>query len=314
MAAPLIVPSATAASGIRLSRYRRGLAPELGEHGVLTVSGTPSVSDTPDADRQVLCSGLVADGKLGTRYDGFWLYVCDGDEAGTVRQVLEGQYEGGFGSLLLDAQFTDPLASGTTIELCKTLPAVNHGTIPGLLDVINLALEELPVLDQITVVSDGTQRISLVNYPWPIKRLAEVYEPTTDADERLCPTSKTWKLVNDADTPYVQLSCAFTVNDVITLDIHRPANTWIRSSGVWGDSQTGLSSDADEALYDVATVVRQAMPHALRRMARLFPQTAPERKDLLGQAEDHEAKSVLTRFFGQFRGTGAQSAGAVRRR
>ena len=100
---PIIGPaSSSSATGATRATLRRRLAEELGMYGSYTVSSTPSASVTPDAARQVLVTALGADQVPESYFDGSYLYVADGTQAGETRKILEGSYDGPIGSLLLD--------------------------------------------------------------------------------------------------------------------------------------------------------------------------------------------------------------------
>lgn len=313
MPAPIIGPDAasSAVTGFSQTQYRRRLAEELGMLAVLTVSSTPSTGTTPDADRQVLCTGLQADGRPEGDLDGRWLYVVDGVQAGECRQVLAGAYDGPFGSFLVDRPFSAPLASGTEIELTDSIPARRYGLVTGARDVLNVALEELPVVDRIGVsaVTDQ-QRYTLTGYPWAIRRVVAVYEPRSDSDDDFIPL-RGWKLEQNASEPQLVLPATYQTGQTITVEVERPASTWISVDGTWASSTVGLVNEADKALYDVTTVVRQAVPIAKRRMAAMYPRGSKERNELLGEAQADAWAAALGKHFGRFRqGGGAVTVGA----
>lgn len=314
MAAPFVTPTSATIAGISLERYRRATAQEVGEFGVLTATETADIAITPDARRLVTASTLQSDGLTADRYDGFWLYVCDGDQAGEVRRVLEGEFDAGDGSWLVDRPFSAPLEDGTTIELMNSLPAVRYGTVDGFREAINLAIEQLPLPDKVSVtIVDGQERYGLTGYPWPIKGVGDVYEPRADADDPYDRTMQGAVLERDGEAVTLALTGGFSTGTAPTFDIAliRPANTWIRSSGTWADSLVGLQDDADEAVYDVRTVVLKAVPIVLARMANLRPRGSAERAELLAEAERAGVTGALARWYGSLRGDGRQRVGAT---
>lgn len=322
MPAPYILPavgdsgSSGSVAGYTLELYRRRLLRKIGRFALLTTTSTPLTTVTPDWLRQVLCAGIADDGKPMSRFNGFWLYVCDGAQAGEVRRVLDGQYHGGLGSLLLDRPFSAALASGTTIELSDTLPAVQHGEIDGAREVINEALETLPVIDVVSVSAVTNQREYSLVYPWPVKVAPHVYAPL-GASDVLAETSLrmlspgTVGFRQDADQSYVVLPHAYNTGQTFYLGLLRPADTWISVSGSWASSSVGLVNDSDRALYAPGSVVRAAAPLALGRLANLFPRGSNERAALLGEADTAMVKASISRFYNRFRGDGRQRVGAV---
>lgn len=314
MSAPYILPDApaTAVTGSTLTQYRRRLADELGMLAILTVSSTPSTGTTPDADRQVLAVGLQADGRPEDDLDGRWLYVVDGVQAGEVRQVLSGTYDGPFGSFLVDRPFSSPLASGTEIEITDTLPAARYGMVTGMLEVLNVALEELPVRDRVSLSAVTDQlRYTVTGLPFAVRKITNVYEPRLDADDPLVPLPAGWAYEQDASTPQLVLETAYATGKTLTLEIERPASTWISVAGTWASSSVGLANESDQALYDVITVVQQALPIAKRRMASLYPRGSKEREALRDEAQQDAWARTLSRFYGGFRqGSGAVTVGA----
>lgn len=304
----VLPPVGSSTTGITLAQYRRSLADEVGRLAILMTTSTPSIATTPDALRQILASEMQADGQLPDSLDGCWVYVVDGAQAGAVRRILSGTYDSGDASILVDRPFAAALASGTEIEITDTLPAKRYGLTIGFREVINTALETLPVPDRVDIDIVANQlRYSLAGYAWPIKGLGGVYEPRASSDDPLIPTYQSVGLSFDADEPQLVLGSGFSTGtaDEFTVELLRPATTWIRVGGSWIDSTTGLVNESDAALYDVKTVVVKAIPTAKERIARLYPLGSAERSELLGEAENDHTRGALARWYGRF-GAGAR--------
>jgi hypothetical protein len=310
-APPLIVPGSSTSRGVSLLRYRQRLADSLGYYATARVS---QLAASLEGERRILTSDFISDQASPDRFDGLFVYVLDGLQAGAVRQLVGGTYDGTLGALVVDRPFDAALAVGTHVEL-GVLPASRYLGQAGFREVINLALEELTVIDRVSITATAqTIEYSLANYPWPIKGVGKLYDPRTSTTDRLRETSQPWSFTNDAESPLLTLNSAYAAGDVFILELHRPASTRIRQGGAWGDSLDGLVDDSDEALYDVATLVKQVRPIALRRLAKMHAVGSPERADLLGEADNEQTKAALSRFFNRFKGNGAIKVGAVGRR
>jgi hypothetical protein len=128
-----------------------------------------------------------------------------------------------------------------------------------------------------------------------------------------------WEFEHDADTPTLSFRyLPFNAGDTIEVEVLRPANTWIRHDGVWGDASTpvdatsvGLQEEGDAALYDVVSVVAQARPIALQRLSLLHAVGSKERGLYQGESESDTQKAALARWFGGFRGSGVQRVGSL---
>jgi hypothetical protein len=309
MPAPLVIPSSDTASGIALTRYREELGPLLGLFAATTVT---SAAASLEATRTVLSSALASDAAKPDHWDGHFVYVRDGAQAGSQRRVIDGSFQGPQGALLVDYPFDAALAIGTTFEV-SVLPAGDWQGIKGLNDAINRALDTLPVVSRVAITSDGLARVSLANYAWPIKGVRGVYDDISATDDTLIPTSQRWSFENDAEGPYVQLTTAYSSGTVFYLELLRSARTRIRQNGAWGDSSTGLENEDDEALYDARTVALAALPIATARLARMAPRGSKQRAELQDEADRQQTDGNLTRFYQSFKGSGAQRAGAVDR-
>jgi hypothetical protein len=310
-APPLIVPDSSSARGVSLKRYRQRLADSLGYFAVATVT---TLASSLEAERRIFASEFVSDQASPDHFDGLYVFVLDGLQAGATRQLVSGTYDGALGSLIVDNPFAAPLAVGTHVEL-GVLPAVRYLGQAGFRQIINLALEELSVIDRVSFTATAnTIEYSLANYPWPIKGVSKLYDPRTSTTDRLRETSQPWSFTNDAESPLLTLNSAYAAGDVFILELLRPASTRIRQGGAWGDSLDGLVDDTDEALYDVSTLAKQARPIALRRLAKLHDAGSQERAELLGEADNEQTKAALSRFLNRFKNGRGIKVGAVGRR
>lgn len=306
MPIPLILPSSSTADGISLATYRQRLAEELGTFLVGT-TGTPAAG--LEAERYVSSVDLRSDAPSPGLFDALYLYVTSGAQAGVQRRLLAGGYEGPAGALVVDYPFDAPLAAGVTFEL-SALPARTYLGLRGMHVYLNRALEALPLIDRLPIPAVTAQReYPLIDYSWPIKAIRDVYEPRSVATDPLVRAPRTWRFVNDGESPTLILGDSYTTGDTFYVEVTRPASTRIRSAGAWGDTAAGLSADTDQALYDAKTVVNLALGPAKRGLALTLPDDNPNKPHLLAEAEADLARAAVARFYNGVRDNGAQRSG-----
>lgn len=330
MSGPIIIPSDDAAEGVLLPLYRRKLMKLLG----LGVTYTTTAAAT---DVYHLIIDRLADVETPLEaLAGQHVYVATGPEAGHQTRVQSTGTHGPLGLLEIARPTTTAVGSGIEIELSGSLPAVSYGLWPSLNDVVNEALDALPIhKDHSFTWVAQQERYDLSGLAWRTFRredVLDVYPPIpsgmTAAQTQARPISRgCWDVEYDGELPYLQFRdwCA-NDGETFFVKIRRPASTWILSGGSWGSSTTGLTSDSQSATYDVDTVVNVALPIACARLAGYWT----EQTDLMlgagneagALACERRAKrwadkkdtlafgAALTRLHRGFRGTGAQRAGA----
>lgn len=309
--APIIVSTSSGDGGVAgwtRRQYRQRLAREVGYFGTGLVT---SQSAGPDALRQVLSTSFRSAFSPPERFDGLYLYLVDGTLAGAQRQLVDGGFEGQSGAFTTDDYYASLVDTGTRFEISE-LPAEEYLGAGGLNDAVNRALAQLPVVDyvSVTAVADQTE-YPLTDYPFPIRGVREVVKPRASTTEERRVLLSGWRFEQDAELPILSLPHAYDEDDVFEVGLLRAANTWIKSagSGAWADSTTGLAADGDSALYDIETVVQQAMPIALELLAQLHPRGSKERAVIRDEADVAGTAARWSRFFAGFRGSGAQRVG-----
>jgi len=314
MPIPLILPSSSTASGTTRATIRERLAETLGYFASGTVT---TLAASLEAERYILSSSMRSDGTPPEHFDGLFAYIRDGAQAGAQRRLVNGGWDGPVGSLMVDYPYDAALTAGTGFEL-SVLPAEAYQGLSGLNDLINLGLEQLPVIDKVSVTVTATSSVTdtqydLSGYAWPIKSVRAVYysRTSTTSDSRLM-APHTWVFDQDAESPMLSFvgGPPASVGDAFEVEVLRPANTRIRQSGAWGDATTGMTADDDECLYDALTVVNMARPIALERLAHLYPRGSKERMQIEGEAEGAHVTAAFSKFYGGFRSNGVQKVGA----
>lgn len=316
MPVPLVIPSSSTANGTSRRSIRQRLAPLLGYYARGTVT---TEAASLEADRYVISSSIKSDHAPAEHLDGLFLYVTNGDEEGSQRRVINGAFDGPLGAVYVDTAYASgPLAAGTAFEI-GVMPAEEYQGLSGLNEAINLSLEELPVIDYVSITVTATGGVtdteySFINLSWPVKSVLEVIYPRTSVTterRRIMPRG-VWDYDLDAESPVLSFRRGpANVGETIEAKVLRPASTRIRQAGVWGNVTTGMTSDDDETLYDVSTVVKQALPIALERMAHKFERGSKEWMAAKGEADTASTAAAVSKFFGRLRGSGVQRVGAI---
>ena len=261
---PLILPSLTSGSGPTARDYWQDLAGQLGRFQTFTVS---SVSGTGASSRLVMVDALTDDDVEADEFEGGWLYVLDGDQAGAQRRILsQDGYQGPIGALLLSRPFSSPLAPGTTVAMTEPLPVVDSRGVKGLLTLISEALKRLRVDARIVFTGDGTRRVSLVDYPWirGTEWTDGIYDwrgETADRPSRR--SSAEYDVTVDGATVTLELSRAYGPSDTFELKVFAPADLLLFDGTAWGYSTRGFRSDDDQAAAPVRQVTTVAMVKGL---------------------------------------------------
>lgn len=274
MPAPLIVGSGASATatGWTEEQYWRAIADQLGNLAILTLTATASISVTPDAKGLLTISTIATDGYLPERFDGYWLRVCNGPEAGEVRRVWQGSYDGVTGTLLLDRPFTDPLESGTEIELTDTFPARRYGETKGGREFINESLRLCTIEYRLALTGNGTRSTDLTSYGGYIDQDARIdsvwdqYGTIADDPLELVPAPVRVVVSGGAQTLVTQRT--YSTSEEYDLRILRAGHTLIYSGGAWGSSTAGFTAINQAAAVPVPWVLSRGMVKALQAMTR----------------------------------------------
>lgn len=318
MAGPIIVPSGSAPSSVVRSLYRRSLMKRLGPGVVYT---TTSVSTEYEALSHVIVARLINNEGSLERYAGRHLYVATGVQAGHQTCVLSAGSHGPSGLLEVTSPFTTALAAGVEIELSATLPAESYEEWPSLNEIVNETLDALPVhVDSDFTFVARQVRYDLSGLPWRFRRedVLDVYPPIpsgfTAAQILARPISRgLWSVEYDGASPYLQLRTGFADAETFFVRLSRPASSYINSGSAWGDSSTGLTSDTQEALYDVDTVVDAALPIACERLETYWREQGDDAKAdrWMKRGDELATGALLARFHRSFQGNGIQRVGAI---
>lgn len=318
MSGVIVIPGGTTPSGVALEQYRRATTKRIGR-GV--VYQTTAAATGAERRRHVVVSRLADDEIPLEGLAGLHLYVFDGDEAGHQTRVMSTGTHGPLGLLEMAKRTSTAIASGTTIELSGSLPAVSYLDWPAMNDCVNKALDSLPVHVDVPFEYVTQQvRYDLSDTIWPTFRredVLDVYPPIssgmTAAQTVARPISRgNWSVEYDGESPWLQLH-GWGANDGETFYVRmrRPASTWINNGG-WAASTSGLTADGQEALYDVDRVVAVAAPIACDRLESYWLDRGDEAQAMRWAHKRQEiaGAAVLARIKGAFRSDGRQKVGA----
>lgn len=275
MPAPIIVTPTSVPNGVGPTRaqYRRALGAELGEFAVLTTTAEADPSVSVDADRQVLIEALGVDGVSTNRFDGGFIYVVDGPEAGEVRGILAGTFDGPIQSLLLDKPFSSgPLGSGVEVELSKPLPGNQYLTSRGLNQIVDVALGLIDVTVVLSITGDDTRTIDLSAYPWLVdeEQIIGIADTsrfgTSEPPER---SPGRFRMVNDYAAHSLVTEYTYAATETATLWVIGPADHLVFNGTSWAYQDTpGLLSDTYQGIPPVSWVVAFGMVKALQQIER----------------------------------------------
>jgi hypothetical protein len=275
--------------------YRRALANALDDlAGPYTItSATANTVVVP-----ALINGAANVSPNG--YAGRWVYVASGAGAGQTRRVRTNGYVAATGALTIDPAWTITPVNGDAIELTGYFPATPQvGADSSYLTLINAALRQIVAPDRISVPITTSQESPLVTWAGWLdreERLRAVWEPGPTGGLPVPADFRRPRLRLDADLPVLELAVPFASSSgLLALDVLRPADTWIKTAGAWGESAVGLVSETDEArpsVEDVKKIGKMAGYEALVSRSPGRPSG-----DFLKAYADARSEAMAVRYF-----------------
>lgn len=290
-----------------LHQYRHDLARRAGmlkeiTTGVLYNGAYEGTASGTDAARRVVSSDLAASDRAGTEAGQHasmanyaWIYISSTGEQrrivergfnshATASTVLTGQNASAdsyiVGYYTVDRAFSTTLAADTDVEVLSTFPVLSNETLPGLHWAINEALQVIPwpMKISITGVSDQSRYDVAATMPWlkHTSQLIRVFRPEDDAARGPDPMRGPAYIEHDGEKTYLEIPEPVNTGETFTVQVLRPASTWIRVNGTWADSTVGLVSNSNEALPEIDHVTTVAYAILARQMARKGPKPQSE--------------------------------------
>ena len=237
---------------------------------------TPFLTDAVAPDSLSVVSSQLALALNDTnRYRNQWVYILDGAQAGQTRHVGDLSLTTSSGQLKVGpVAYAAPIQNGVNGRVYKRLPPTSMAGFTGLRECLNMALRELWVVDRLSVAAVtgqpsydlGSLFGGLADWLDP-QAIVEFYGPQIAAGLNIIPWSG-WNAIQDAESVQLQVAPGLTSGQTATLEITRPANTYIEIGGVWTDNQDGFTADTDECLF---------RPEVLAEVALVYAYTALER-------------------------------------
>lgn len=257
-----------AATRRSLTTARRLLAERLGGYTFVTTD-----SAAPDG-LSIIASDLA--GGLDTdAYRQAWVYptqtgtIDPAASAFKLRRVGNQALNTSTGSLALTVALPTPIASGVDVEIHKMLPPVRHDSMRGLRECLNSALAEMWTYARLVMTGVNgapSYDLSTANDWLEPGAINEVYGPALDPT--LNPAAwPSYAPIQNSESIKVGVAPTFSTGDAATVGVFRPADTWIKTAGVWGSSSFGLVNDTDEQLFNPAVLVMVALVHAYHALS-----------------------------------------------
>ena len=204
-------------------------------------------------------------------YVGKWIYHDPNREQ---RRVTV--YAPTTGTVTVAPAWTAP-APPDQVEMTSLFPSNNEiGSDDDYRTLINRALRRLLVPDRVALSITTGEEYATTTWPWLDRpdRLVRVLEPPPVGTRAIDSSWRGWSLTLDAQTPVLEVDVPFlTATGSITLEVLRPANTWIKTGATWAETpvSSGLLNDTDEAIPGIEDVLPVALMEAYRALVNRSP-------------------------------------------
>ncbi len=257
-----------------LTQYRRALLEGIGGGGVYTTDAIGSTTT-------LVCAGAFKSSVLPADHlDNAWIYVALSTFPRQHRVAANGLAPS-TGTITLAGALGAGVIADVPFELSALLPLIDQGSkTPGisLTQCVNLALRHMLVPDELTVAIPASAEVSLATLTWldRVDRLRAVLEPSPVANGAVIDASWRFRpgeplLTLDAELPKLRLTAPFgTATGNLTLQVLRPAETWLKVGGTWGEVApgTGMTAESDEGKLDLPSVVIAGKVFAYQSLAQ----------------------------------------------
>ncbi len=276
-------PATPGGVGPTLLRLRNLLADELGWYQPAVVSAAAA----GDTSRFVLSDELRDDEDGYTYLDGSapWVYVRNGDQAGTQRRVIrepDTGYQGSPGLLMVSRPFDAPLEGGTVVEITSPLPVARHLGVKGLNECINEGLARVQVAARLTMTGNGTYSYDLASLPilTDALQMRGIYDsPWNSADLPPMLSGFGARIVQDGVTRTLVTDVLYSSSDTWYLDIVVSADRLVYDGISWAyitSTTPGLLADD----YQTAAPEQWALAFSAVMAFRFLTRYTLQRRDL----------------------------------
>jgi hypothetical protein len=288
-------PITSPGDGARRSlRYaRRMLARRLGALQVSTTSGDGK------ADGSTLVATSLANQFDSDRYRGWWAMPTDGLSAGAVRTIGTDALAAVTGELTVAPKFPTQILRGVQVELHKMLPPDDQDGYMGLRACLNLALGECWVIDRhafTTISQSQVWDLSAFGDWMDPQAVVEVYSPPLTTDSNVVVPFGGFQGRQSLDQMLVDVSPGWSTGWTAGVELTRPADTYMKQSGAWVNTNGGFQVDADESLIQPQFLVELALKHAYRALS--MQSSGAEKAQYTALADAQERKTELAKWTG----------------
>lgn len=212
------------------------------------------------------------------RYNGRNVY-CNAQQ----RVVRTSGYAPSTGVLTVFPSWVTPPTAAQQVILTSMFPVIQNNDDSGFdqsqsddlsyRTIINRALALLALPDRVRLTITRDYAYSTTTWPWLDRpeRLRRILEPGVRGDRPVDASWRGWDLVLDANTPIIEFDVPFeAATGTLTLEVSRPANTWIATGGVWAETapSSGLVNDTDQTLAEIEDVLPAAKMIAYEALLR----------------------------------------------
>jgi hypothetical protein len=245
-------------------------------------------TDSPATDK-VYSADLIGSNPNATAYDNTWIYIATGNHAGQQRLASNGGFDDAAGTVQLVSAFDAAVPAAHTIwEVHSKLPAIEANRTLGLREVLNQALEVMWTIKRETFTGDGTEMFLVgEGRDWLTSeaQIVDVYVPADSTGTyRPYSAGKGYQFRYNAEAPRLEGAALDADEAGWELEVIRPAHTWIKHGGAWGDSLVGLQDDDDETMVAPQALIPVALYFAYLALAVAPHETPKERQYWEGKA------------------------------
>lgn len=260
-----------------LAYLRRALARRLGGFEMHTQT------ITSPANNKVQSSEIIGSSGKASEYDNTWVYMAVGNYAGSQKLVEGSGYDSEAGTVEVVSPWgADPPAAYSVWEVHTVLPAKEANRTLGLREVINQALQVMWTIKRETFTGDGTEMFLVGEArDWLTheSQIVDIYSPASDTETyRPYSVGNGYKFFYNAERPRLEGAALDADEEGWEMAAIRPAYTWIKHGGAWGESVSGLQDDTDETLLPPQAVLPVAMYFAYLALANQ-PHDSPKERN-----------------------------------
>lgn len=218
------------------------------------------------------------------RFNARWIYhIPAASGVGQQRRVIKSGFVPSTGQLSNELIWSVTPVLLDEIEMTSLFPCGEHPTQTGGVSgedtsynaLINRALSMIVAPDRVGLAITTDQFYSTatwVNWLDREERLIRVLEPGVRGG---LPHDAAWRGITlrlDAETPGLEVRRPFSsASGTLYLDVLRPADTWVATSGVWAEAMGGMTNNLQEVKATVNDVVKVARMLAIEALMARSP-------------------------------------------